>query len=217
MERVSPGIPISRFTTLSPSSSTESNTRMSLRSGSRTAGSRVWMSGTSAPYSALLTNRKSPISSVFSMLPDGIRKASTRKVRRKNQTTSATTIDLVHSHSQMTAERDRSAGPPAGRAEPVEVEAGRACGARGHAWILKGKAESITGCAGQTASRSAFSTLAGCSAGVGHPGPVAADAAVGADPDRGPDHADDLPAVHRLLAVGPVGPHDLPARDRTAG
>jgi hypothetical protein len=45
------------------------------------------------------------------MLPDGIRKASTRKVRRKNQTTSATTIDLVHSHSQIRADRERSAPP----------------------------------------------------------------------------------------------------------
>ena len=69
-------------------------------------GRRVWMSGTSAPYSALLTNRKSPISRVFSMLPDGIRNASTRKVRRKNQTTSATAIDLVHSQSQVTRERE---------------------------------------------------------------------------------------------------------------
>src|SRR6266542_3348399 len=63
------------------------------------------MRGTSAPYRALLTNRKSPMSRVFSMLPEGIRNASTRKVRRKNQTTSATTIDLVHSHSQATTER----------------------------------------------------------------------------------------------------------------
>ena len=39
------------------------------------------------------------------MLPDGIRNASTRKVRRKNQTTSATTMDLVHSQSQTTKER----------------------------------------------------------------------------------------------------------------
>ena len=42
---------------------------------------------------------------MFSMLPDGIRNASTRKVRRKNQTTSATTMDLVHSQSQTTKER----------------------------------------------------------------------------------------------------------------
>ena len=51
------------------------------------------------------------------MLPDGIRNASTRNVLRKNQTTSATTIDLVHSHIQMKAERDRSA--PAGRWGPI--------------------------------------------------------------------------------------------------
>jgi hypothetical protein len=52
-----------------------------------------------------LTKRKSPISRVFSMLPEGIRKASTRKVRRKNQTIRATTIDLVHSQSQVMKER----------------------------------------------------------------------------------------------------------------
>ena len=39
------------------------------------------------------------------MLPDGIRNASTRKVRRKNQTTRATTIDLVHSQIQITKDR----------------------------------------------------------------------------------------------------------------
>ena len=33
------------------------------------------------------------------MLPDGIRKASTRKVRSRSQTTSATRMDLAHSQS----------------------------------------------------------------------------------------------------------------------
>ena len=40
------------------------------------------------------------MSRVFSMLPEGIRNASTRNVRRKNQTTSATMIDLVQSQNQ---------------------------------------------------------------------------------------------------------------------
>ena len=52
----------------------------------------------------MFTNRKSPISSVFSMLPEGIRNASTRKVRSRNQITSATLMDLVHSQSQRAAE-----------------------------------------------------------------------------------------------------------------
>jgi hypothetical protein len=58
----------------------------------------------------LFTNRKSPMSRVFSMLPDGIRKASTRKVRRKNHTTSATTMDLVQ--SQIQTKKDRVWGLP---------------------------------------------------------------------------------------------------------
>src|SRR4029077_5690427 len=45
------------------------------------------------------------MSSVFSMLPDGILNASTRNVRRRNQTTSATRIDLVHSQSHTAKER----------------------------------------------------------------------------------------------------------------
>ena len=32
------------------------------------------------------------------MLPDGMRNASIRKVRRRSQTTTATQMDLVHSH-----------------------------------------------------------------------------------------------------------------------
>ena len=46
------------------------------------------------------------------MLPDGIRNASTRNVRRKNQTRSATRIDFVHSQNQMTID----AGCAVGRA-----------------------------------------------------------------------------------------------------
>src|SRR3970040_190658 len=72
------------------------------RLGSRTAGSRLWRTGTSAPYSSLLTNRKSPTSRVFSMLPEGIRNASTRKVRRDNQTTRAKAMDLIHTQAQWT-------------------------------------------------------------------------------------------------------------------
>src|SRR3954462_6974854 len=45
---------------------------------------------------------------VFSMLPEGIRNASTRKVRRKNQTTSATMIDLAQSQAQVTRDRVES-------------------------------------------------------------------------------------------------------------
>src|ERR1700737_4514605 len=64
------------------------------------------MSGTSAPYRALLKKRKSPMRRGFSMLPEGIRNASTRNVRRKNQTTRATMIDLAQSQAQMTRERE---------------------------------------------------------------------------------------------------------------
>ena len=35
------------------------------------------------------------------MLPDGIRKASTRSARRKNQITNAMTIDLAHSRAAL--------------------------------------------------------------------------------------------------------------------
>src|SRR5215210_7483935 len=58
---------------------------------------------------ALLTKRKSPMRRVFSILPDGILNASTRNVRRKNQTTSATTIDLAQSQTQITNDRECSA------------------------------------------------------------------------------------------------------------
>src|SRR3990172_1386997 len=98
------------------------------------------------------------------MLPDGILKASTRNVRRKNQTTSATTIDLAHSQTQMMAERERSAGPPRvpeGRDEPAEVEE-LVEGLRAvMPWSRKEESSSITGWAAQTASRSAARTLAG--------------------------------------------------------
>src|SRR3990172_3057840 len=94
---VSPGMPTTRFTTFTPGSSTESNTTTSCRFGSRNAGRRAPTTGTSAPYSALLTNRKSPMSSVFSILPDGMRNASTRRARRKNQITSAAAMDFTHS------------------------------------------------------------------------------------------------------------------------
>src|SRR5579872_5829005 len=51
---------------------------------------------------ALLTKSQSPTSSVFSMLPDGMRNAWMRKVLRKSQITSATAIDLIQSFSQAT-------------------------------------------------------------------------------------------------------------------
>src|SRR6185295_8940380 len=185
-------MPISRLTTLSPSSSTESNTRMSFLWGSRTAGKRLWMSGTSAPYSALLTNRKSPISRVFSMLPEGIRNASTRKVRRRNHTRSATTIDLVHSHAQIMAERDRLAGPPGGGAdrgveegEPVRAVMPASCSG---AFKYNGTRASHT----LAERRQDLIRMLG---GVGHPRPVVPDPAVRADPYGRSNHPDHLPAV----------------------
>jgi hypothetical protein len=48
--------------------------------------------------------------SVFSILPEGIRNASTRKVRRKNQTRRATRIDFVHSQSQSAKDLEWAAG-----------------------------------------------------------------------------------------------------------
>ena len=73
------------------------------------------------------------MSRVFSMLPEGMRNASTRKVRRKNQTTSATTIDLVHSHSQATTERAGAAvgSPGAERFDRVLVAVGRRAQSQG--------------------------------------------------------------------------------------
>src|SRR5512144_2726562 len=169
------------------------------------------MSGTSAPYSALFTKRKSPISRVFSMLPDGIRKASTRKVRRKNQTTSATTIDLVHSHSQITAERERSAGRPCGApgrpgAGEVEELVERAV----MPWF-RGEREttSITPRPASFALAQGGQHLRRVLGRVGHPCPPASYATVRPDPESGPDHPNDFPAVHRLLAPGAVSAHDL--------
>src|SRR5690349_15215516 len=49
----------------------------------------------SPPYTALLTNRKSPTRSVFSMLPDGMRNASTRNDRSTIQISSAEPIALA--------------------------------------------------------------------------------------------------------------------------
>src|SRR6185436_5867911 len=44
--------------------------------------------------------------SVFSMLPDGMRKASTSSERTTSQITSATAIDLTHSHADCPTVRD---------------------------------------------------------------------------------------------------------------
>src|SRR6266571_5255477 len=48
----------------------------------------------SPPNTALSTNKKSPVRSVFSMLPDGIRNASTRYDRSTIQISNATPIAL---------------------------------------------------------------------------------------------------------------------------
>ena len=96
------------------------------------------------------------------MLPDGIRNASTRNVRRKNQTTSATTIDLVHSQTQIAAERDRSTGPPPpeGREVVVDVPELVVCAVmRG---VPKEEKSSITAYTRHAASPSAASTWSGC-------------------------------------------------------
>src|ERR1051325_6214939 len=99
---VSPGAPITRLT-MSRSgveSSTERNTITSWRCGVPNAGSRQqWMpvSGISSspPYTALLTNRKSPTSKVFTMLADGMRNASTKNERNTIQMRSAEPIALA--------------------------------------------------------------------------------------------------------------------------
>src|SRR6266550_2430961 len=93
---VSPDAPITRFTMLRSGveSSTERNTTTSSRLGVANAGSRqqwIPVSGISSspPNTALLTNRKSPTSRVFSMLAEGMRKASTRYDRSTIQIRSA--------------------------------------------------------------------------------------------------------------------------------
>src|SRR5918995_311877 len=99
------------------------------------------------------------------MLPDGIRKASTRKVRRKNHTTSATTMDLVHSQIHVTKERVW------GLLAVIPVSNGLGAGGniavRRHSACLPDGRQDMTG-------------MGRC---VGDPGPVPADPAVGADPD----------------------------------
>src|SRR3989304_6272427 len=52
-----------------------------------------------APYTALFTSRKSPISRVSSIDPVGILNAWMRKVRISRNRTNATAIDLVHSQA----------------------------------------------------------------------------------------------------------------------
>ena len=70
-------------------------------------------SGTSGPYTALFTKRKSPMSSVCSMLPEGIRNASTRNVRMISHATMATAIDLTHSTRVESFFGSAAAGPGA--------------------------------------------------------------------------------------------------------
>src|SRR5690606_29575707 len=48
--------------------------------------------------------RKSPTRRVFSILPVGMRNASTRKVLMTRKRTSATAIDLIHSQAQLAPE-----------------------------------------------------------------------------------------------------------------
>src|SRR5690606_23674182 len=92
----------------------ESKTTISPRSGSRTAGRRLWMIGTSAPYRNLFTKRKSPTCSVCRIDPDGMRNASTRKVRRNIQSTSAIAIERTQSTNHRTADRVRDGGAGGG-------------------------------------------------------------------------------------------------------
>src|SRR5262249_48065995 len=134
--------------------------------------------------------------SVFSMLPDGIRNASTRKVRRKNQTMSATTMDLVHSQTQVTKDR--------GEAELRAVIRSS----------LEGPAEKYNRGSLSLAWRTGkgFEHLVGVFGRVGHAGPMAADSSVRSDPHGRANDSDGLFSVEGLLAVRPVLLHHLVIR-----
>ena len=108
-----------------------SKTITSPRRGSRSAGSRLPVNGTSAPYTSLFTSRKSPTSSVRSMLPLGILNASTMNVRTNRKTSDRDRNDLrplpqnaQHTTARLVrrdaaprraARRDRSTSESAGR------------------------------------------------------------------------------------------------------
>ena len=77
------------------------------RRGSRSAGSRLPVNGTSAPYTSLFTRRKSPTSSVRSMLPLGILNASTMNARtnRKSEDRDLERLRPLPQHAQDTTLR----------------------------------------------------------------------------------------------------------------
>src|SRR5258708_410106 len=57
------------------------------------------VNGTCGPYTSLLTKSQSPMSSDGIMLPDGIRYASTKNVRRNRKMAIVPAIDLIHSQN----------------------------------------------------------------------------------------------------------------------
>src|SRR5204863_4365446 len=67
-----------------------------LNAGERQQWNPVSGISSSPPNTALLTNRKSPMRSVFSMLAEGIRNASTRNDRITIQMSSAAPIAFTH-------------------------------------------------------------------------------------------------------------------------
>jgi hypothetical protein len=117
METVSPGSATRRLTKFLLGSTGHSNTTTSPRRGSRTAGSFTLVSGIVAPKSSLLTSRKSPTSSVLSMLPDGILYASTSTARSTRN--SATAAGKTRIHSKNHPNRMRGARRLAARSAAV--------------------------------------------------------------------------------------------------
>ena len=57
----------------------------------------MFVNGTCGPYTSLLTQSQAPTSSAGIMLPDGMRNASTKKVRMKRKISSAPAIDFTFS------------------------------------------------------------------------------------------------------------------------
>src|SRR6476619_2915876 len=104
---VSPGSPTSRLTKFLVRSFGHSKTMTSPRLGLRSPGSRLFTTGSSAPYTTLFTSRKSPTSRVRSMLPLGILNASTRKVLMPTNITTEITMIFAQSHRNSRLPRAR--------------------------------------------------------------------------------------------------------------
>src|SRR5512141_1489364 len=147
------------------------------------------------------------MTSVFSMLPEGIRKASTRKVRRRNHTTRATRIDFVHSQSHTANERAACGRGEVGAGIWVFGEAvmsGRPL--RGPAKVGGKMRDSAPGLKGAPApSRAQRGQHLGRVPFGLHLLEHVSDPALAIDDERRPQDALIAPAVHGFLAPGAVG------------